>query len=100
MSEEARTIVAVSVLLILALVMFWAPGHVAKSRGHPSHEAIAICGWLGIFFFPLWIIAVIWAHTGPNLRKAHPRAAAPARRRKHKLTRHQWDAVEALEEMR
>ncbi len=96
MSEEVA-IVAVCVLVALTLLLAWTPGHVARHRGHQSKDAIALCGWLGLLFPILWLVAVIWAHTGPD-RSKHPTAAKPARRR-HRLTRQQWDAVEALEDM-
>jgi hypothetical protein len=97
MHEDTAKIVAVCVLGVLLLVMGWAPGHIARHRGHPSKDAINLCGWLGLFIPILWLVAAIWAHTGPD-RSKHPPATRPARRR-HRLTRRQWDAVEALEEM-
>jgi hypothetical protein len=48
------------VLALLAVL----PGQIAKRRGHPSWQAIAICGFVGLFLFPCWIVAIIWAFTG------------------------------------
>ena len=60
---------AVAALLILGL----APGWIAKSRGHPSWEAIRLCGFIGLLLWPCWLIALIWAYTG----KASPPPREP-----------------------
>ena len=55
-------VAAVGIVLLLA----WIPGYCARERGHPSASAIAICGWLGMVMPILWLVAFIWAHTGPD----------------------------------
>jgi len=59
----------------LACILFigLAPGHIAKDRGHPSWEAIRLCGLIGLFIWPCWLIALIWAYTG----KANPPPLEP-----------------------
>ena len=42
------------------------PGAIAKKRGHPNTEAIRICGWCSLVLWPVWLVAIIWAHTGPK----------------------------------
>ena len=93
MSDSTFMLIATAILIVLVLVMAWAPGHVARSRNHPSAEAIALCGWLGLFLWPLWLVAAIWAHTQSNPKPRRSRG-------KHHLTRTQWEAVNALEDMR
>jgi len=53
----------VGVVVIIALIGI-IPGRIAKKRGHPSADAIRLCGFLGVFTFGiLWLIALIWAHS-------------------------------------
>lgn len=43
------------------------PGSIARSRGHPSASAIAVCGWIGVFTLGIfWLVALIWAYTQPK----------------------------------
>ena len=66
------------VLIILAACVVgvfciagWLPGHIAKSRNHPHAQAVAVAGWITLFFgFALWPIAVIWAYLDVPARKA------------------------------
>ena len=40
------------------------PGHIARKRGHPQADAIAVGGWVGLIFFGvLWPLMLIWAYT-------------------------------------
>jgi hypothetical protein len=39
------------------------PGKVAKSRNHPQIRAIEVTAVMGLLFFPLWVLALIWAHS-------------------------------------
>lgn len=59
---------AVLLLLFVALL----PGFVARRRGHPNATAISICGLIGAFFFPAWIVAIVWAYTGPARVASEP----------------------------
>jgi hypothetical protein len=61
---------AVAVILLLALL----PGAVARRRGHPNATAVSICGFIGAFFFPAWIVAIVWAYTGPAQAAGEPEA--------------------------
>lgn len=51
------------VLFIWLLLCFW-PGSIASRRRHPNTTAIRVCGIVGFFAPPLWIVAVIWAFKG------------------------------------
>jgi hypothetical protein len=65
----------------LAIYLAYIPGEIARKRGHQSAKAIGICGGLGLLIWPLWIVALIWAYTGPDRRDSPPRPAArPATR--------------------
>ena len=52
------------VLLFASLAAI--PGVVADQRQHPNAKAIGMCSIVGVFFPPLWLVALIWAHTGPD----------------------------------
>ena len=50
---------AVGVILILGI----APGYVARRRGHPWTQAVAVAGWMTLIFgLVLWPLAFIWAY--------------------------------------
>jgi len=60
----ALVVIAGVVLLVLLLGL---PGYIARRRGHEAAKAIHLCGLLGgLFFFPLWIVALVWAYTGQD----------------------------------
>ena len=49
----------------VAVVIFMAmlPGMIARSRNHPWAQAVAVAGWVTLFFgFLLWPVAMIWAY--------------------------------------
>ena len=48
------------------------PGEIARERGSPQASAIAMCGWLGLIFLPLWPVALIWAYLTPRDRVLQP----------------------------
>jgi Protein of unknown function (DUF3302) len=53
-------VVLSTVALIVVLGML--PGHFAHKRRHPYAQAVAIAGWVGLVFIPLWPLALIWAY--------------------------------------
>ena len=66
------TIKYISLFLIFFIVVLIAwgiymihiyPGKVAKLRNHPQTRAIEVTALMGLLFFPLWIAALIWAHS-------------------------------------
>ena len=51
---------ASAVAVVVAIGM--APGHIARRRGHPWAEAVAVSGWVTLVFgLVLWPLALIWA---------------------------------------
>ena len=58
-------IVGVFLLLIVgvlvAVVIGMIPGWIAKSKNHPQRRAIEISGLVGIFVWPAWFVALVWA---------------------------------------
>ena len=65
----ALLILLVLLLTGIGLAVFLAitPGRIASDRGHPQAEAIAVCGWWGLFTLGLLLpLAWIWAFTKPN----------------------------------
>jgi hypothetical protein len=79
---DALDVFALFVLFVLiaAAVAIWAvlgmlPGRIARQRGHPQAEAIAVCGWWGVITLGILLpLAWIWAYTRP----ATPAVARPA----------------------
>lgn len=56
-------VTAVAAWLILGMY----PGKIARERGHPQAEAIAVCGWWGVITLGLLLpVAWIWAYTRPE----------------------------------
>ena len=47
------------------------PGQIAKSRGHPWAQAVAVAGWVTLICgFAMWPVALIWAYVDvPAARK-------------------------------
>jgi hypothetical protein len=59
------------------------PGRNARARNHPSADAIALLGWLGLFFGGVpWLVAMVWARLDPvqvqiTPKKPEPEPATP-----------------------
>ena len=49
------------------------PGWIARNRQHPYAHAVAVAGWVGLIFIPLWPLALIWA----DVDVPRPAQAAP-----------------------
>jgi hypothetical protein len=67
--------IVVGLVIAVAWFIYWLgklPGDTAHARGHPQASAIAVCGWLGLLFPPLWPIALIWAYVLPAGREPRP----------------------------
>ena len=61
----AWIVLIVLICCSVAVVIFMAmlPGIIAKHRRHPWAQAVAVAGWVTLFFgFVLWPVAVIWAY--------------------------------------
>ena len=67
------TVVASTIAVAVFLAM--APGMIARKRGHPWAQAVAVAGWVTLFLgFALWPIALIWAYVDVP-RRAGPEPA-------------------------
>jgi len=68
-------VIAVMVAGAIAIVVKVGPipGNIAKGRGHPQAEAIAVLGWIGIIKLGLvWPIALVWVYTrSSDMQSAH-----------------------------
>ncbi len=62
----------------MIVFVFWlmgsTPGHVARRRGHPWADAVAVAGWITLIFgFVFWPLAVIWAYVDVPVRRESER---------------------------
>lgn len=63
---------ATAIAIFVALGML--PGHVARRRGHPWAEAVAVGGWATLIFgLVLWPLVLIWAYVDVPRRQEPPR---------------------------
>lgn len=73
-------ILAILLITMIAVigVLGALPGRIARKRGHPQADAIAVGGWVGLLFFGvLWPLMLIWAYTrmdGAPAEKVSPPA--------------------------
>jgi hypothetical protein len=55
--------ILIAAIVAVFCIMGSLPGHIAKRRGHPQAEAVAVAGWITLVFgFALWPVALIWAY--------------------------------------
>ncbi|MCB4767406.1 DUF3302 domain-containing protein [Ancylobacter sp. Lp-2] len=67
-------VVAVASAIGVLLIIGAAPGHVARKRGHPWAQAVAVAGWVTLIFgFVLWPLAFVWAYVDIPARPAEKR---------------------------
>lgn len=62
--ELGGLMVGATAVAALALLLA-TPYLVARHRGHPNATAIRVCALCGLLFPPLWLVALVWAFTGP-----------------------------------
>lgn len=56
-------VVAIASGVAVVLILGIAPGYVARRRGHPWADAVAVAGWVTLICgFVLWPLAFIWAY--------------------------------------
>lgn len=64
---------SLAVVILLAML----PGMIARRRGHPWAQAVAVGGWVTLFLgFVLWPVVLIWAHVDVPVRPAGGAEAA------------------------
>lgn len=67
-------LVAVASAVGIFVILGMAPGMVARRRGHPWAQAVAVAGWVTLIFgFVLWPLAFIWAYVDVPARPAADR---------------------------
>ena len=69
MQTFALIILVVLLLAALFIVFVLArlPGQIARDRGHPQAEAVAVAGWCSVLLpIPLWPLAMVWAYYKPQ----------------------------------
>jgi hypothetical protein len=60
-------LVVLLTIIGIALALAMAPGRIARGRGHPQADAIAVCGWWGLLTAGVLLpLAWIWAYTKPG----------------------------------
>ena len=56
-------LVLVATLVAIVVTLGMMPGRIARRRGHPWAEAVAVGSWATLIFgFVLWPLALIWAY--------------------------------------
>lgn len=61
-------LIAIIVAVFVALGMM--PGHIARKRGHPWAEAVAVGGWATLICgFVFWPLVLIWAYVDVPARQ-------------------------------
>ena len=65
-------LVATAVAVFVALGMM--PGRIARKRGHPWPEAVAVGSWATLIFgFVFWPLVLIWAYVDVPVRREMPK---------------------------
>ena len=65
-------LIALVVAVFVSLGMM--PGHIARKRGHPWAEAVAIGGWATLICgFVFWPLVLIWAYVDVPEKRQLPR---------------------------
>ena len=71
-------LIATTAAIFIALGML--PGHIARRRGHPWAEAVAVGGWATLIFgIVLWPLVLMWAYVDVPAKPdtTRPQAAPP-----------------------
>jgi len=79
----ALFVLAMLLITVIAVigVLGALPGRIARKRGHPQADAIAVGGWIGLLFLGvLWPLVVIWAYSRPDSMVGE-KTAPPAQNR-------------------
>ena len=65
-------IVVLGALVAVFVALGMMPGRIARKRGHPYAEAVAVGSWAALVFgFVLWPLILVWAYVDvPERREA------------------------------
>ncbi|MCC7314133.1 MAG: superinfection immunity protein [Planctomycetes bacterium] len=72
-------VAALAGCMLVAAFLLLLPGIIAAHRKHSKTEAIQACSLVGLFFFPAWCVALVWAFTEDNSNKLMGYSARPDR---------------------
>jgi hypothetical protein len=67
-------IVVAATLVAVVAALGMMPGRIARKRGHPWAQAVAIGSWATLIFgFVLWPLVLIWAYVDVPAKPGAPR---------------------------
>ncbi|MBA1158353.1 DUF3302 domain-containing protein [Microvirga mediterraneensis] len=67
-------LVLVGTLVAIVAALGMMPGRIARKRGHPWAEAVAVGSWATLVFgFVFWPLVLIWAYVDVPTRRETPR---------------------------
>ena len=67
-------IVTVSTIIAVVVALGIMPGRIARKRGHPWPEAVAVGSWATLVFgFVFWPLVLIWAYVDVPERREVPK---------------------------
>ena len=56
-------IILIGMLVAIVVALGMMPGHIARKRGHPWAQAVAVGGWATLICgFVFWQLILIWAY--------------------------------------
>jgi hypothetical protein len=63
-------IVLIGIVVAVFVALGMMPGHIARKRGHPWAEAVAVGGWVTLIFgLVFWPLVMIWAYVDAPARR-------------------------------
>jgi prepilin signal peptidase PulO-like enzyme (type II secretory pathway) len=63
-------IVLIATLVAVVVALGAMPGRIARRRGHPWAEAVAVGGWASLVFgLVFWPLILVWAYVDVPVRK-------------------------------
>jgi hypothetical protein len=67
-------LVVVALLVAMIVALGAMPGRIARQRGHPWAEAVAVGGWATLVFgLVVWPLVLVWAYVdAPARRDSEP----------------------------
>jgi uncharacterized protein DUF3302 len=63
-------LVLITILVVVFVALGMMPGVIARERGHPWAEAVAVGGWATLICgFVFWPLVLIWAYVDVPVRR-------------------------------